>query len=115
MLNKLNRLGRSFNRQINTRVKRSIFHFENILTMKPIMNWIGVLLFFVQVTNGLHFYLNTGQTRCFFEELPRDTLVVAKVEALEYSEHGNDYFSNNNLRLEFTVDVCIRDSPKRCK
>lgn len=62
------------------------------------------LLSLIHLSSALHFYLNTGESRCFFEELPRDTLVVAKIEALEYNEHSNDYYKNPNLRLEFIVE-----------
>ena len=67
----------------------------------------AVFLWLFQVTNALHFYLETGQSRCFFEELPKDTLVVAKVQALEFDDGINDFVKNRNLKLEFTVDVCI--------
>lgn len=66
-----------------------------------------MLLLFVQATTALHFYLETGEARCFFEELPKDTLVVAKVKALEYDSNSKDFVANRNLKLEFTVDVCI--------
>lgn len=72
------------------------------------MKVLGVFFLFLQVTNALHFYLETGESRCFFEELPKDHLVVAKVEALEYDQSTKSFNKNKNLRLEFTVDVCIK-------
>lgn len=71
------------------------------------MKVLGIFLALLQVTNALHFYLETGESRCFFEELPKDTLVVAKVQALEFDDRSKDFVQNRNLRLEFTVDVCI--------
>lgn len=76
--------------------------------MKSITSIIlAAFLVLLQVTNGLHFYLRTGETRCFFEELPQDSLVVGKIDASEYNEATNDYHKNQNLRVEITVDVCI--------
>lgn len=36
------------------------------------------LLCLAKFSQALHFYLETGQTRCFLEELPKDTIVVGK-------------------------------------
>lgn len=67
----------------------------------------GALLALVSCINALHFYLNTGETRCFFEELPQDTLVVGRIDAFEYDQHSGQYLKNQNLNVEFTVDVSI--------
>lgn len=56
---------------------------------------------------ALHFYLNTGETRCFFEELPADTLVVGRVDAFEHNQHLDTFIKSPNLNVEFTVDVSI--------
>lgn len=71
-----------------------------------IAKFITVLLVLAQFTNGLHFYLKTGETRCFFEELSQDTLVVGKIDVTELS-HNGDYIKNNNLQLQITVEVSI--------
>lgn len=54
--------------------------------------------------SALHFYLKTGEIRCFYEDLPADSLVVGKVDAFEYDERTNDYFKNSKLKLKITVD-----------
>lgn len=69
-----------------------------------IAKFVTVLLVLVQFTNGLHFYLKTGETRCFFEELSRDTLVVGKIDATELNNNGG-YVKNNDLQLQITVEV----------
>lgn len=74
------------------------------------MQSIGVLgaIFFLLVNvNALHFYLSTGETRCFFEELPLNTLVVGRIDAFEYNQQLGMYLKNPNLNVEFTVDVSI--------
>lgn len=69
-----------------------------------IATFVTALLVLVQFTNGLHFYLKTGETRCFFEELSQDTLVVGKIDATELTNNG-DYVKNHNLQLQITVEV----------
>ncbi|KAK6459106.1 uncharacterized protein RJT20DRAFT_124270 [Scheffersomyces xylosifermentans] len=64
---------------------------------------VAVLLMLVQFSTALHFYLRTGDVRCFFEDLPENTLVVGRITALEKNEHGT-YIENPNLRVEITVD-----------
>lgn len=54
--------------------------------------------------SALHFYLKTGEVRCFYEDLPADSLVVGKIDAYEFDERTNDYFKNNRLKVKITVD-----------
>ncbi|EGV64081.1 hypothetical protein CANTEDRAFT_114117 [Yamadazyma tenuis ATCC 10573] len=71
--------------------------------MNSLVKLVATVLLFVQTAQALHFHLNTGESRCFFEELPKDTLVMAKIEALEYNEHSNDYIHNPDVKIEYTV------------
>lgn len=67
--------------------------------------WAAILLSVLSVTNALHFYVSTDETKCFYEELPKDTIAVGKFAAYEYSPEANDYVeNNNNLKVEITVD-----------
>lgn len=66
---------------------------------------VAVLLFMcITQVCGLHFYLKTGEMRCFYEELPKDTLVVGKIDVTEHNEHTGGYVKNSNLVLELTID-----------
>lgn len=65
------------------------------------------MLVLLNLSNALHFYVKTGETKCFFEELPEDTLVVGKIDAYEKQDNGNEYFKNSNLKVQITVEVCI--------
>lgn len=65
-----------------------------------------VALTFCQVSLALHFYLNTGESKCFFEELPVDTLMVGRIDAFEKNLATGVYEKAANLRVEITVDVC---------
>ncbi|KAA8900635.1 emp24/gp25L/p24 family/GOLD-domain-containing protein [Sphaerosporella brunnea] len=53
---------------------------------------------------GLYFYIDGTSPKCFFEELPQDTLVVGQYKAEEYQSHTNQYSDNNQLALLITVD-----------
>lgn len=68
------------------------------------MRLLFVALCLFASAQALHFYLRTGETRCFYEDLPSHTLVVGKVDAYEFDDHKNDYFKNSKLRLKISVD-----------
>lgn len=59
----------------------------------------------LSIANALHFYVNTDETKCFFEELPKDTIAVGKFAVYEFDPNTNDYIENkSNLKVEITVD-----------
>lgn len=68
---------------------------------------IAVFVALFQLTNALHFYVKTGETKCFFEELQQDTLVVGKIDAYEKNDHSNEYSKNGKLKVQITIDVCL--------
>jgi hypothetical protein len=55
--------------------------------------------------SALYFYLEGSQTRCFLEDLPKDTLVVGHFKAEEWNAEANAYNINANLGIKITVDV----------
>ncbi|KAI9709185.1 MAG: hypothetical protein M1812_007770 [Candelaria pacifica] len=55
-------------------------------------------------TNALYFYLDGSSSRCFFEELPKNTLVVGDFRAEEYSTDTGRYDSHGQLGIAITVD-----------
>ena len=67
---------------------------------------VAVFIALFHLTNALHFYVKTGETKCFFEELQQDTLVVGKIDAYEKDEHSNEYSKNGKLKVQITIDVC---------
>lgn len=69
---------------------------------------IAALVMLLQLSNALHFYVKTGETKCFYEELPENTLVVGKIDAYEKQDHSNEYFKNPNLKVQITVEVCTQ-------
>lgn len=68
------------------------------------MKFLVALFVFVCNVHALHFYLKTGETRCFYEDLQADSLVVGKLDAYEYDDRIQDYYKNDNLRLKITID-----------
>jgi hypothetical protein len=40
----------------------------------------------LSVVNALHFYVNTDETKCFYEELPKDTIAVGKFAVYEFDD-----------------------------
>lgn len=90
-------------------------------------SWLALLalLALVLPSNALYFYMDGRQTRCFFEELPKDTLVVGQLpdprpQSLVYptmltrtpgnyktevlNTQTNLYAVDASLRMQITVD-----------
>ncbi|KAI0313271.1 emp24/gp25L/p24 family/GOLD-domain-containing protein [Amylostereum chailletii] len=53
--------------------------------------------------NALHFYLDAGETRCFVEELPTDTVVEGHYRALGWEEQTQQYRLNEELGILIQV------------
>lgn len=53
---------------------------------------------------SLYFYIDGTTPKCFFERLPKDTLVVGQYSAEEFSLDGNAYLPNPNLNIFISVD-----------
>ncbi len=53
---------------------------------------------------SLYFYIDGVQPKCFFERLPKDTLVVGQYSAEEFSLDRNAYLPNPNLDIFISVD-----------
>lgn len=54
---------------------------------------------------SLYFYIEGTNPKCFFEELPKDTLVVGHYSAEEFSIDRNAYVRNDALQIFISVDV----------
>ncbi|CAM9011520.1 unnamed protein product [Wickerhamomyces anomalus] len=69
-------------------------------------NPLLALVFIVQLASALHFYTVPGETRCFYEELTKGTVVIGKFDAYVNSK-GDAYEAASNLKLAITVDVFV--------
>ncbi|RAK80702.1 emp24/gp25L/p24 family protein [Aspergillus fijiensis CBS 313.89] len=54
--------------------------------------------------NALYFFMDGRQTKCFYEELPKDTLVVGTYSTAVINEQSNTYIVDPNLKMLITVD-----------
>ncbi|TVY91895.1 putative membrane protein [Lachnellula willkommii] len=54
---------------------------------------------------SLFFYIDGTTPKCFFEELPKDTLVVGHYSAEEYDENMKAWAKHDGLSIAISVDV----------
>ncbi|KAM3072322.1 emp24p/erv25p-related protein [Clarireedia jacksonii] len=53
---------------------------------------------------SLYFYIDGTTPKCFFEELPKDTLVVGHYTAEEYDENRKQWSTHDGLNIYISVD-----------
>jgi len=53
---------------------------------------------------ALYFYIDGPSQKCFFEELPKDTLVVGHFTATQWNEQAKAYMPNPEMGVFITVD-----------
>lgn len=58
----------------------------------------------VQVTQALYFFLDGTTQKCFYEELPKDTLVVGHYTAEEFDDQRNAWWKHDGISIFITVD-----------
>ena len=54
---------------------------------------------------SLYFFIDGGSPKCFFEELPKDTLVVGHFKAEEYDNDLKMWKNHDRLNIYISVDV----------
>ncbi|MCJ1388212.1 emp24p/erv25p- protein [Xylographa bjoerkii] len=54
--------------------------------------------------DALYFYIDSNSPKCFYEELPKDTLVVGKYEAQQFDSNLNGYINHQDLMIHIFVD-----------
>ncbi|KZL82838.1 emp24 gp25l p24 family gold, partial [Colletotrichum incanum] len=62
------------------------------------------LLSLSAVAQALYFYIDGTSPKCFFEELPKDTLVVGHYTAEEYDDRINQWAKHDGLSIYISVD-----------
>ena len=55
------------------------------------------LVLLVCQTQALYFYIDGPSQKCFFEELPKDTLVVGSYKATQWNEQSRSYIDNPEM------------------
>jgi hypothetical protein len=66
---------------------------------------IVALSAFLAPVNSLYFYIYGTAPKCFFEELPKDTLVVGHYTAEEWDDNLNGWAKHDGLNIFISVDV----------
>ncbi|OQE36306.1 hypothetical protein PENCOP_c012G04948 [Penicillium coprophilum] len=55
-------------------------------------------------TNALYFYMEGRQTKCFFEDLPKDTLVAGRYETEIINAQSGTYAIDHSMKVHITVE-----------
>ncbi|KAL2867937.1 emp24/gp25L/p24 family protein [Aspergillus lucknowensis] len=77
---------------------------------KPSASWLSSALAVYAIlclsipANALYFYVDGRQTRCFYEELPKDTLVVGTYSSEVIDQTSGTYAVDQSLKILITVD-----------
>lgn len=73
-------------------------------TFLPFVSLLGA-------AQALHFYLSGNTPKCFFEELPKHTLVVGHYTGQEWDDQANSWQEHEGINIFITVDVRFPDQP----
>ncbi|KAK3350170.1 emp24/gp25L/p24 family/GOLD-domain-containing protein [Lasiosphaeria hispida] len=68
--------------------------------MRPLLP----LLSLGTLAQALYFYIDGTSPKCFFEELPKDTLVVGHYTAEEFDESRQSWSKHDNIAIYISVD-----------
>ncbi|KAL2073744.1 hypothetical protein VTL71DRAFT_11070 [Oculimacula yallundae] len=71
--------------------------------MRSIIPLLSLSALLVPV-QSLYFYIEGTTPKCFFEELPKDTLVVGHYSAEEFDENAKSWSKHDQLNILITVD-----------
>ncbi|KAI9673268.1 MAG: emp24p/erv25p- protein [Trizodia sp. TS-e1964] len=70
----------------------------------PVLCTLITLLAAVLPTQALYFYIDGSAPKCFYEELPKDTLVVGHYTAEEFNPDNRQFENHHGLKVLITVD-----------
>ncbi|KAI9805559.1 MAG: hypothetical protein M1825_000810 [Sarcosagium campestre] len=65
---------------------------------------LATLALSILPVQSLYFYIDGTTPKCFFEELPKDTLVVGDYHAQEYSTESQSFETHDYLNIFISVD-----------
>jgi hypothetical protein len=63
------------------------------------------------MARALYFYVDVTTPKCFFEELPKDTLVVGHYTAEEWDDHLQAWAKHDGISIYISVDVRLYPRP----
>ncbi|CAN6658145.1 protein Erp6p [Trichomonascus vanleenenianus] len=70
--------------------------------MRAVLLFITAVL--LQTVNALHFYLGGDNQKCFYQDLPRDTVLAAKHSAWELEESTGNWIRPDSLAIQITIE-----------
>ncbi|KAI1649233.1 emp24/gp25L/p24 family/GOLD-domain-containing protein [Daldinia loculata] len=62
------------------------------------------LLMLGSVAHALYFFLDGTNAKCFFEELPKDTLVLGHYQAEEWDDNTHSWAKHDGISIYISVD-----------
>ncbi|EGX96266.1 ERP1 protein precursor [Cordyceps militaris CM01] len=62
------------------------------------------ILTLASAAQALHFFIDGATQKCFYEELPKDTLVSGTYAAEEWDDRANAWQQHEGLKIYITVD-----------
>ncbi len=69
------------------------------------MKFFLPLLSLAGAASALHLYIDATKPKCFFEELPKDTLVVGHYNAEEWDDNTQSWQKHDGISIYISVDV----------
>lgn len=63
------------------------------------------LLALASTAQALYFFVDGASSKCFYEELPKGTLVAGKYSAEEFDDRTNSWQQHQGLNIFLSVDV----------
>jgi hypothetical protein len=72
--------------------------------MRSFLSLLPLSGLFIPV-QSLYFYIDGTTPKCFYEELPKDTMVVGHYSAEEFNTDHNSYVKSDWLNIYISVDV----------
>jgi p24 family protein alpha len=69
------------------------------------MRSILPVLSLASAAQALYFFIDAATPKCFFEELPKDTLVVGHYSAEEFDDKTSQWQQHSGLSIYISVDV----------
>lgn len=63
------------------------------------------ILMLASVAQALYFFVDSSAPKCFYEDLPKDTLVVGHYAAEEWDERSRAWQQHQGISIYISVDV----------
>ena len=68
------------------------------------------LLMLASVAQALYFFVDATEPKCFYEDLPKDTLVVGHYAAEEWDERSKAWQQHQGITIYISVEVSFPPS-----